>query len=150
MGPCLRRHRNRRLGRKRRCDNGDVVADQCLAKAHAQYDEKVHASLASAYGQDFGVWTLTYLEHAYLVLGYPDKGSRAIHEALALARRLNHPLSLCNALMFNAMSSGHRHDEALASKFNEEARQLETKHGFPQYVAITTGGREGIIVEGGS
>jgi hypothetical protein len=26
MGPCLRRHR--RLGRKRRCDNGDVVADQ--------------------------------------------------------------------------------------------------------------------------
>ena len=28
MGPCLRRHRNRRLGRKRRCDNGDVVADQ--------------------------------------------------------------------------------------------------------------------------
>src|ERR1700674_3376076 len=25
-GPCLRRHRNRRLGRKRRCDNGDVVA----------------------------------------------------------------------------------------------------------------------------
>ena len=28
MGPCLRRHRNRRLGRKRRCDNGNVVADQ--------------------------------------------------------------------------------------------------------------------------
>jgi hypothetical protein len=28
MGPCLRRHRNRRLSRKRRCDNGDVVADQ--------------------------------------------------------------------------------------------------------------------------
>jgi tetratricopeptide (TPR) repeat protein len=116
-----------------------------LLQAHAQYDEKVHASLASAYGQDFGVWTLTYLEHAYLVLGYPDKGSRAIHEALALARRLNHPLSLCNALMFNAMSSGHRHEGALASKFNEEARQLATKHGFPQYVAITTGGREGII-----
>jgi class 3 adenylate cyclase/tetratricopeptide (TPR) repeat protein len=116
-----------------------------LLQAHAQYDEKVHASLASAYGQDFGVWTLSYLEHAHLVLGYPDKGSRAIHEALALAHRLNHPLSLCNALMFNAMSSGHRHEGALASKFSEEARNLATKHGFPQYVAITTGGRQGIV-----
>ena len=116
-----------------------------LLQAHAQYDEKVHASLASAYGQDLGVWTLSYLEHAYLVLGYPDKGSRAIHEAVALARRLNHPLSLCNALIFNAMSSGHRHEGALASKFSEEARNLATKHGFPQYVAITTGGRQGII-----
>ena len=116
-----------------------------LLQAHAQYDEKVHASLASAYGQDLGVWTLSYLEHAYLVLGYPDKGSRAIHEAVALARQLNHPLSLCNALIFNAMSSGHRHEGALASKFSEEARNLATKHGFPQYVAITTGGRQGII-----
>jgi predicted ATPase len=65
-------------------------------RARALYDEEVHAPLASAYGQDFGVWTLSYLEHAQLSLGYPDKGARAIGEALALARRLNHPLSLCS------------------------------------------------------
>ena len=72
-----------------------------LLQAHARYNEKAHAPHALAYGQDFGVWTLSYLEHAQLSLGYPEKGFRAIHQALALARRLNHPLSLCNALMFS-------------------------------------------------
>ena len=85
-----------------------------LLQAHARYDEKAHAPLAVAYGQDFGVWTLSYLEHAQLSLGYPDRGVRAIEEALALARRLNHPLSLCNALIFNALSNLHRRDPVCA------------------------------------
>ena len=107
-----------------------------LLQAQARYDEKAHAPLASVYGQDFGVWTLSYLEQAQHWLGYPDKGTRAIEGALALARRLHHPLSLCNALIFSGLSSVHRRDPESARRFSEEARKLATEHGFPQYIAI--------------
>src|SRR4029077_15098416 len=63
-----------------------------LAKAHALYDEKIDASLASEYRQDCRVWTLSYLESAQLSRAYPERSSRTIADALALARRLNHPL----------------------------------------------------------
>ena len=107
-----------------------------LLQAQAGYDEKAHASLASAYGQDFGVWTLSYLGQVQLSLGYPEKAARAIGEALALGRRLNQPLSLCGALTFNAMTSIHRRDPTSANEFSEELRKLADEHGFPQYQAI--------------
>jgi predicted ATPase len=109
-----------------------------LAKAHARYDEKIDVSLASEYGQDFGVWTLSYLEHAQLSLGYPERGSRAIADALALARRLNHPLSLCNALSFSSLSNIHRRDPQPVLKFTEEKLAIATEQGFPQYIALAT------------
>jgi predicted ATPase len=109
-----------------------------LAEAIARYDEKIDASLASEYGQDFGVWTLSYLEHSQLSLGYPERGSRAIADAVALARRLNHPMSLCNALQFSAMSSLNRRDPAQVLKFTEEELALATEQGFPQYVALAS------------
>jgi predicted ATPase len=107
-----------------------------LLQPKAQYNEKAHAPLASMYGQDFGVWTMSYLEHVQLSLGYPEKGARAIGEALDLARRLNHPVSLCGALTFNALSSVHRRDPASAHKFSEELRRLADEHGLPQYMAL--------------
>ena len=48
MGPCLRRHRNRRLGRKRRCDNGDVVADQIGSHLRQTIIVPVGAALSAA------------------------------------------------------------------------------------------------------
>ena len=101
-----------------------------LAKAHARYDEKIDASLASEYGQDFGVWTLSYLEHAQLSLGYPERGSRAIADALALARRLNHPMSICNALHFSSLSNIHRRDPRLFSSLLRKNWQLRRSRGF--------------------
>jgi predicted ATPase len=109
-----------------------------LAEAIARYDEKIDASLASEYGQDFGVWTLSYLEHAQLSLGYPERGSRAMADAVALARRLNHPLSLCNALIFCSLSGINRRDPAPILKFTEESLAIATEQGFPQYIALAT------------
>jgi tetratricopeptide (TPR) repeat protein len=109
-----------------------------LLEAYARYDEGTHAQLAAVYGQDFGVWTLSYLEHAQLSLGYPEKGSRAIKEALALARRLNHPLSLCNALIFNALSGIRRDDPVSVLTFTEESLKVAGEQGFPQYIALSS------------
>jgi predicted ATPase len=110
-----------------------------LLEAYTRYDEKTHAVLMATYGQDFGVWILSYLEHAQLSLGYPEKGSQAIQRALPLARRLGHPLSLCNAVMFSGMSSHHRREAEAARRFREETRTIAKEHGFPQYIAITSG-----------
>jgi hypothetical protein len=85
--------------------------------------------LASAYGQDFGVWTLSYLENVQLCLGYPQSGSRAIGEALALTRRPDHPLSLCNALTFSALSSIHRREPLAARKFRRDSLVSECFSG---------------------
>jgi len=109
-----------------------------LQQARARYDEKKHAALAFAYGVDFGVWLLNYLGVTHLVLGFPDKGSQASQEASTLARRLNHPLSLSNALIFNAMCSIHRRDWTSARSFAEAAGKLAAEHGFLHYLAITT------------
>ena len=117
----------------------NVLALSHLLQAHARYDEKAHAALTVAYGQDFGVWILVYLEFTQLSLGYPDKGFQTIQQALALARRLNYPLSVCNALMFSAMSSHLRRETATGRRFTEETRKMAYEHGFPQYIAITTG-----------
>ena len=109
-----------------------------LNEAWSRYDEKKHAALAFAYGVDFGVWILNYLGLTHLVLGFPDEGLRASQEALTLARRLNHPLSLSNALIFNAMNSTHRRDWASVRSFGEAAAALCREHGFLHYLAITT------------
>jgi predicted ATPase len=90
-------------------------------------------------GVDFGVWILNYLGLTRLVLGFPDEGLRGSQEALTLARRLNHPLSLSNALIFNALSCVHRRDWASARSFSEAAATLCREHGFLHYLAITTG-----------
>jgi predicted ATPase len=109
-----------------------------IAKAHARYDERIDASLASEYGQDFGVWTLSYLHHAQLSLGFPERGLRAITDALTLARKLDHPLSLCNALNFSALSGINRRDPQRVLKFTEETLAIATEQGFPQYIALAT------------
>jgi predicted ATPase/class 3 adenylate cyclase len=121
-----------------------------LAEAIARYDEKIDPSLISEYGQDFGVWTLSYLEHAHLSLGYPERGSRAIADAVALARRLNHPLSLCNALNFSSLSNINRRDPALVLKSTEETLAIATEQGFPQYIALASFNRGWAIAQLGA
>jgi hypothetical protein len=107
-----------------------------LNQAYTRYDEEKHQTLAFAYGADFGVWTLSYLGLTYLVLGFPDKGWRASLDALKLASRLNHPLTLGNALIFNALSCIHRRDWSLARDFCKRSAKLAREHGFLHNLAI--------------
>jgi hypothetical protein len=58
MGPCLRRHRNRRLGRKRRCDNGDVVADLKLLTLTGCRRGEVTGMMRGELSEDGAIWTV--------------------------------------------------------------------------------------------
>ncbi len=125
-----------------------------LLRAQAIYDEKVHAPIAYVYGEDFGVWTLGILATVQLSAGYPDRASGNLREAIALARRLNHTLSVCNALLFNSLNSYYLRDWMPARAFIEEAHGLAVEYGFAQYFASTTSlrahilGRLGSVKEG--
>jgi class 3 adenylate cyclase/tetratricopeptide (TPR) repeat protein len=109
-----------------------------LVAAQFHYDEQAHAQLALAYGQDFGVWTLSYLAQAQLFLGFVDKGLRANKEAVAVARRLNHPLSLCNALHFHALCRAVLRDPISVLRLTEEYLSIAREQGFPQYIALAS------------
>ena len=69
---------------------------------------------------------------AYWLLGYPEKGLTLGSEALALAERIAHPLSLEMALIINAMLHLDRGEPELALRLLETAEAMvsEQRLGF--------------------
>jgi tetratricopeptide (TPR) repeat protein len=126
------------------------TALQHLRQAQALYDEKAHAPVAYLYGEDFGVWTLGILATLQLSVGYPERASRNLRDALALARRLNHPRSACNALLFNSLNSYYLRDWMSARTCIDEAYHLAVEYGFAQYSASTSALRAHILARLGS
>ena len=92
---------------------------------------------------------------AYWLLGYPDKGLAISREAVALAERLAHPLSLELALLFNTMLHLDRGepDLALRSLSAAEALVADQRLAFivePQFLrgaALATQGELAAAVE---
>jgi len=68
-----------------------------LEQGTAIYDPQRHAAQAYAYGQDAGVACLAHGAWDLWFLGYPDRARERIAEALALARKLAHPVSVAAA-----------------------------------------------------
>jgi predicted ATPase len=132
------------------CAGRTETALDHLLQAHALYDEKVHAPIAYVYGEDFGVWTLGILATLQLISGYPDRAALNLSSALTLARRLNHPLSVCNALLFSSLNSYYRRDWMSARTFIDEAYHLAVEYGFAQYLASTATLRAHILARLGT
>ena len=61
------------------------------------YNFERHRPLILHYGFDAGVWSLCYAAATYWQLGFPEKALGKSEEALALARKQSHPLSLAQA-----------------------------------------------------
>lgn len=63
------------------------------------YNPEHHSDLAIRYGgTDPGVACRCYAAQALCVLGYPDSATHHNHEALRLAKKLAHQLSIAYAL----------------------------------------------------
>jgi predicted ATPase len=95
------------------------------------YDFKQHAPLAQRVGTDFGVGSRIFASFCHVGLGYPDRGLATSEEAVALARRVEHPLSLAMALAFAAYTHFVRWDPGLTQARADEAIALAEKLGFP-------------------
>jgi predicted ATPase len=117
----------------------------------AFYDPQQHHSLAFVYGQDPGVHSLTFSSWILWPLGYPDQALKRGEEAIALARKLDHPFSLCFALC-TAGALPHmyyRREFQAAQQYIEPVVELSEKHGFAFYQSVEFSMRGRAQVEAG-
>jgi TOMM system kinase/cyclase fusion protein len=104
----------------------------------ALYAPQEHSTLAFRYGIDLGVWCLSYVPWPLWQLGYPEQGLKRSHEALILARKLAHPLSLAAALSYAAILHHMRRDGQATQEQAEAGVVIANEHGFPQFAAVGT------------
>jgi tetratricopeptide (TPR) repeat protein len=117
------------------------AARQHLEEGIALYTPDQRRALVFHMGQDLGVSCGAFAAWALWVLGYPDQALARLHETLALAHALSHPLSLAFAQCWAALVYQLRHDMPAVHEQTAAAVALATAQGFPFYTALGTSGR---------
>ena len=112
-----------------------TAAREHLENGLVLYDPSKHHAHALVYGQDPGVFCLSYDAWALWFLGYPDQAVERINEALTLARQGGHVYSRVFALTFGARIHQCRGDELEVEKMAEETISTSREHGFAYYLA---------------
>jgi predicted ATPase len=113
------------------------------------YNPIVHGSLAYAVGLDYGVTGHAYAAWCHVYRGHPDQALAVSEEAVALARRVEHPLSLANALFFTAYVHVQRGESDGSRECSEEVVVLAEQLGFPLYLGLGRFGRGFARVQSG-
>jgi DNA-binding winged helix-turn-helix (wHTH) protein/predicted ATPase/class 3 adenylate cyclase len=106
------------------------------AMAHDTPDQR--QAPAVRIGFDPSVGCRLYAAVILWFLGYPAQALARLHEALALARALAHPLSLAFAQWWAAWLAQLRRDVPAVSKEAEAAIALVTEQGLTLYEALGT------------
>ncbi len=119
---------------------GDLVgARDHLERMLPLHDAEAHASLAFDFGQDPVASMLAYLCWVHWALG-DDRRARARGDAgLALARRLDHPLTLSQVLNYVALGASLRCDWPEVRRLTEENVAFAEARGFPQTYWLAVG-----------
>jgi tetratricopeptide (TPR) repeat protein len=100
------------------------------------YDPEQHSSLAFVYGADLGIQCLAWLAWVLWFLGYPDQALHRSQEALALARKVDHPFTLTFALGVGAaMVRVLRREAQAAQAYVDEEYRLAKQEGHAFYQA---------------
>jgi len=107
-----------------------------LEQGIALYDRQQYHHLAFRYGLDLGVWCLSYGAWPLWLLGYPEKALQRNQEALTLAQKLEHPLSLAAALIYTPFLHYFRREKQAAQEWAEAGIALSSEKGFPQFLAV--------------
>ena len=104
--------------------------------ATALYDPREHASFARTLGWDRGVNSHAYLAWCHLYLGHHDRALALSAKAVALAKRIDHPLTLANVLLHVTIHHIERREPDRALALGEELVNLADPLGFPMYAAV--------------
>src|SRR5262249_34140421 len=97
-----------------------------LEQAVSLYDSQRHRCHTYLYGQDPGVFALSYLAWVLWHLGYPDQARVRCEEALLLARGVAHPFTLAFGLTFAAWFHTFRRDAPATREAAEASMDLST------------------------
>jgi class 3 adenylate cyclase/predicted ATPase len=122
---------------------GDLTAARThLEEGLARYDPIQHHALAVQYGDDPGVFCLSYLTVVLWLLGYPDQAQQRNTEAIALARHVQYPFCRAIALAFAFCVGYMRGEGTVAQVWAEELLTMADEQGFAHWQA------EGMIHRG--
>jgi class 3 adenylate cyclase/predicted ATPase len=114
------------------------AARQHLEEGSAHYTPDQRRALVFGIGQDLGVACRVLSAWPLGLLGYPAQALARLHDALALAQELSHPISLAFARCFAATVSQLRRDVPATYEHAEAAVALSTEQGFTQWAAMGT------------
>jgi class 3 adenylate cyclase/predicted ATPase len=120
---------------------GQFVATRAHAEqGTALYDRQQHHVLASLYGgYDPGVACLSFEAVSLWALGYPDRSSKQMGDALTLAQELpHHPYILAFAQTVATWLSQWRREGQAVLEHAEAVISLSTAQEFPLLVAFAT------------
>ena len=115
-----------------------------LDHAIALYDPAEHRPLATRFGQDVRVITLSYQSWALWLLGYPEAARKKSDDALKNAREMGQAATLMLALYFAAMPYTLCGDHAAAAAHAQELVALAEEKGSLFWKA------NGIEMQGGA
>jgi len=97
----------------------------------ALYDPQAHSAVRFQYGQDPKVAALVFGLYCLWYLGYPDRALQASQEAVALAEELEHPLSICLALAFEARLHRWRREVQGVEALIPQQRRVAVDYTMP-------------------
>ena len=106
------------------------AAHLTLEEGIRHYNPLVHRAIAFQVGQDPCMNCLCQDAQALWTLGFADRAEQKAAEALALARKLDHPFSLAYCLSQLSLNYLIRHEYARGLECCGEGIELCRKHGF--------------------
>jgi class 3 adenylate cyclase/predicted ATPase len=106
-----------------------------LQQGYRIYNSQQHQGHAIRYGNDPGVACLIHAAFVLWLLGYPERALTTMHEGLALARRVAHPFSIAQALVYLAFIHQFRGEPEPIQGITDEAKALAVEHGFAFWLA---------------
>jgi class 3 adenylate cyclase/predicted ATPase len=100
------------------------------------YNPSEHASFAYTAGSDSGVSGRALASWCHVYLGHPARALALSEAAVALAKRVDHPLSLAHALWHAAVVDWQRGDRDRGRERTGELVGLCGRLGFPLYLGL--------------
>ena len=110
------------------------AAHEHLGKALALYDPAFHRSRVWQTGIEPGIFCRCEYSRTLTLQGFPDQGLRAVQEAVAAARALDHPQPLAFALLFEIFAHLARRSPRDVQRTYEELAVVCHAHGIAQEV----------------
>jgi class 3 adenylate cyclase/predicted ATPase len=122
---------------------------QHLEQTIAFYDPSAHASLAYVVGADRCVVARAFASLCHFSLGHADRALAVSEEAVVLAQRIEHPLSLALALFWAGLVRLERGELDRTRERADEVLGFAEQLGFPLYLGAGKLLRGGVRVESG-
>jgi predicted ATPase/class 3 adenylate cyclase len=109
-----------------------------LEKAIAGFDPTRKRARRFGFGTNPGVIGLAVSGLLLWMIGYPERAQARATESIALARKLNHPFSICYALHHCGLLNLWLGSLAIAEERTREVVDLAEEHGFPIWGAVAS------------